>query len=98
MAAYYEQQSRRALTRMLWSHAPRVIKAELLRAKTPVYYFIEETKQVTWKKGFVDEARDHIVTVTTNPRGSGHKLCIAYEHIRLVPSSASFYDLEGLEL
>ncbi len=34
----------------------------------------------------------------TNPRGSGHNLCIAYEDIRVVPSSALLYDLEGLEL
>ncbi len=70
----------------------------MLPAKTPVYYFVKETKQGKWKKGFVDEARDHIVKVTTNPRGNGHKLRIAYEDIRLVPSSALLYDLERLEL
>ncbi len=41
---------------------------------------------------------EHIVRVTTNPKGRGRKLRIAYEDIRLVPSSAIVYDLERLEL
>ncbi len=98
LAAYYEQQSKRALTRMLRSNAPRVIKADLLPPRTPVYYFVKEAKQGKWKKGFVDEAREHIVIVTTNSHRRGHKLRIAYEDIRLVPSSELLYELEQLEL
>ncbi len=79
------------------SRAPRVIKAELLPQKTLVYYFVKETKQGKCKNGFVDEARDHIFRVTTTPQRRGHKLRIAYEDIRLVPSSALFYDLERIE-
>ncbi len=50
------------------------------------------------EKCFVDEALEIIVTVTTNSKGRGHRLRIAYEDIRLVPSSALPYDLDGLVL
>ncbi len=84
--------------RAIFSYAPRVIKVELLPAKTPVYYFVKETKQGKSKKGFVDEAKDHIVTVTTNPRGSRHNLRIDTK--RFVWSSHRHYStiLKGLEL
>ncbi len=51
-----------------------------------------------WKKCFVEEAREHIFIVTTNSHRRGHKLRIAYEDIRLVPSSEVLYELEQLEL
>ncbi len=72
---------------MLRSNAPRVIKADLLPPRTPVYYFVKEERQGKWKKGFVDEAREHIVLVTTNSHKRENKLRIAYEDIRLVSSS-----------
>ncbi len=49
---------------MLRSNAPRVFKADLLPPRTPVYYLIKEAMKGKWKKGFVDEARGHIVIVT----------------------------------
>ncbi len=57
-------------------HAPRVIKADLVSPRTPVYYFVKEAKQGKWKKGFLDEAREHIVIVTTNSHRRGHKLSL----------------------
>ncbi len=74
------------------------MKADLLPPRMPVYYFVKEAKQGKWKKGFVDEAREHIVIVTTNSHRRGHQLRIAYEDIRLVPSSELLYELEQLEL
>ncbi len=57
-----------------------------------------EAKQGKWNKGFVDEAREHIVIVTTNSQRRRHKLRIAFDDIRLVPSSELLYELEQLEL
>ncbi len=45
LEVHYEQQSKRALTRILRSKAPRVINADLLPPKTPVYYYIQGQKQ-----------------------------------------------------
>ncbi len=50
------------------------------------------------EKGFVDEAREHIVIVTTNSHRRGHNLRIAYEDVRFVPSSELLYELEQLDL
>ncbi len=50
------------------------------------------------EKGYVDEAREHIVIVTTNSHRRGHKLRIAYEDNRLVSTSELHYELEQLEL
>ncbi len=83
---------------MLRSNARREIKVDLLPPRTPVYYFVREAKQGKWKKSFVDEAREHTVIVTTNSHRRGHKLCIAFEDIRLVPSSEVLYEMEQLEL
>ncbi len=66
--------------------------------RTAVYYFVTEAKQGKWKKGFVDEAREHIVIVTTNSRTRGHQLRIANEDSRVVPSSELLCELEQLEL
>ncbi len=89
--AYYEQQAKRSLHRMLRSRVPKVIKAELLKPKMPIYYYVKEAKQGNWKLGFVEEAMEHKVIVTTNSQGRGH---IAYEDIRMVPSTALLYEIE----
>ncbi len=73
---------------MLRSKAPRVIKTDLFPPKTPVYYYVEGQKQGKWKLGFVAEAKDFIVVVTTNSSGRGHRIQVTYEDIRLAPSSA----------
>ncbi len=73
-------------------------QADLLTPRNHVHYFVKEAKHGKWKKGSVDEAREHIVIATTNSHGRGHKLCIAFEDIRLVPSSELLCELEPLEL
>ncbi len=96
--AHKEQQAKRALIRMLRSKTPHVVKSEVLKPKTPVYYFIKSNKQGNWKLGFVSNAQEHLVTVTSNSDGRGHKMAIAYEDIRLVPSSALLHELQKVEL
>ncbi len=83
---------------MLPSNAPRVVKADLLPTRTPVYYFVKEKKQGKWKNGFVNEAQELIFIVMTNSHRRGHKFSSAYEDILLVPSSELLYELEQLEL
>ncbi len=95
--AHREQQAKRAISRMLRSRIPKVIKTELSRQKTPVYNFVKESKQGKWKLGFVAESQDHMVSIMTNSQGRGHRLKVAYEDIRLVPKSALLYDLQQLE-
>ncbi len=51
-----------------------------------------------WTLGFVSEELEHLVTVLSNSEGLRHKLGIAYEDIRLVPSSALLYEIDKLEL
>ncbi len=72
-----------------------MIKAELLKPKMPIYYYAKEAKQKIWKLGFVEEAMEHKVIVTTNSQGREH---IAYEDIRMVPLTALPYEIEQLEL
>ena len=96
--AYKEQQAKRAISRMLRSKTQQVVKAEILKPKTPVYYFVKGTKRGEWKLGFVSKSQDHSVEVTANSTGRGHKIAVAYEDIRLVPSSALLYELQQIEL
>ncbi len=79
---------------MLPSTTPRVVKADVVLSKTPVYYYVRGNKQGEWKLGFVSKAHAHLVSITTKSDGRGHKNAIAYEYIRLVPSSALLYELQ----
>ncbi len=83
---------------MLRSQIPNEIKTKLLPQKTPVCYFVKESKQRKWNLGFVAEAQDHLVSIMTNSQRRGHRLKVGYENIRLVPKSAVLYDLQQLEL
>ncbi len=83
---------------MLRSRIPSVIKSEILKPKTPVYYYVKEAKQGKWKLGFVAEALEHLVTVMTNSEGRGHKLGIAYEQIRWSPPQHCSTKLINLNL
>ena len=84
--------------RMLRKKAPRVVKSGALPRKTPVDYFIQETKQVKWRKCFVNQALEHYVVVRTSARGTGRKIRIAYEDVSLASTPSLFYELERLEL
>ncbi len=83
---------KRAIARMQRSKTPRVVKADVLLPRTPVYYYVRGNKQGEWKLGCVWKADEHIVSITTKSDDRGHKMAIAYEDIRLVPSSALLYE------
>ncbi len=46
----------------------------------------------------MSEAKEHIVEVSKNSKGIGHKILVAYEDIRLVPGSSLLYEMENIEL
>ncbi len=83
---------------MLRFKTPRGVKADVLLPKTPVYYYVRRNKQGEWKLGLVSKAHEHLVSIATESDGLGHKMAIAYEDIRLVPSSALLYELQQVEL
>jgi len=98
--AYREQTSIRTICKLLESRSPKLIKPSLLPRKTQVFYFVKEPakNRGKWKHGYVFRAEDHLVQVTSNARGAGAKSLIAYEDIRLVPSSPLLLELAKLDL
>ncbi len=96
--AHKEKMARRAISRMLSSRTPVVVQSNVLSKRTPVYYYVKGTKKGTWCLGCVSEAKEHIVEVSKNSKGIGHKIIVAYEDIRLVPTSSLLYAMENIEL
>ncbi len=96
--AHKEQMARRAISRMLASRSPTVVKTNLLTKCTPVYYYIKGNRRGEWKLGYVSDAKEHIVEVSKNSKGTVHKILVAYEDIRIVPTSSLLYEMENIEL
>ncbi len=69
---------------------------QLSKLRTPVYYYVKGTRKGTWSLGYVSEAKEHIVEVSKNSKGIGHKILVAYEDIRFVPTSSLLYDMENI--
>ncbi len=46
----------------------------------------------------MSDAKEHIVEVSKNSKGTGHKILAAYEDIRIVPASSLSYEMENIEL
>jgi len=90
--------SSHSIKKLISSRAPRPLKEEALPPKTCVFYFVKETKRGQWRTGYVQETSDHVVTITTRRNGSGHKLKVAYEDIRLMPKSSLLKDLNKLDM
>ncbi len=44
------------------------------------------------------EAKEHIVEVSKNSQGIGHRIPVAYEDIRLLSNSSLLYEMENIEL
>jgi len=98
--AYREQQSKRSISRLLQSKNPSLIKEEALPRQTAVYYFVKDPSghRGKWKSGYVFKASEHTVAITPNPKGTGAKSMVAYEDIRLMPTSPLLFEITKLEL
>ncbi len=46
----------------------------------------------------MSESKEHIVDVSKNSKAIGHKILVAYEDIRLVPTSSLLYEMENIEV
>ncbi len=60
-----EERARRAIARILRSKSPQVVEAELLKPKTPMFYYVREAKQGECELSFASKAHDHLIFITT---------------------------------
>lgn len=95
--AHLEQIARRALTKIIHSRIPQNLSLALLTPKTPFYFFEKRGKNVIWEAGFVHGAGEHIVELTRNEFERGKLQRIAYEGIRLYPSTSLLQELDAIE-
>ena len=63
-----------------------------------MYFFENSAKFGNWKVGFLQETEEHFAKVTRNKSGRGKHLKIAYEDIRLFPSSSLLHELDKIDL
>lgn len=91
------EQARRFIQSLIISRSPRTLKAEALKLNTKVYCFDKRGKRGEWKHGYIRQDLYKVVLVSSNIRGTGRNLKIAYEDIRLVPKSNLLVDLYKIE-
>lgn len=87
LQAYKEQVATRALQRLLSARAPSTIPPSALKADTPILYFYRSSKQsdpAEWRPGTVISAEPYLVRIRNL---SGRLSSVAYEDIRLRPTS-----------
>jgi len=97
LRAHQEQVARRALHEFIHSRITATVSSDLLPPRTPVYFFFKENKVGTWRSGYVLQAEGHIVNVCTDRELKNKPLQVAYEDVRVVPSSTLLQELDAFE-
>ena len=98
LQAHEEQVARRAIHAFLRSHNTSSISKDLIPPRTKIYYYRKLTNRGEWHVGYVLKAEEHIVYVCTDPQLKSKPSQIAYEDLRLAPSSSLLQELDDIEL
>ena len=98
LRSHQEQVARRALEKLISSHPVHPLKTSVLPRGTSVYFYEKSAKSASWVRGFVLHAKPLVVRVCTRADLSGRSYQVAYEDVRLVPSSSLLFELDKFEL
>jgi hypothetical protein len=92
-----EQVARRTLSLLLKSKNSHLLNRSVLLPGTSIYFYTKLGKKTSWEPGFVSQALPEYVGVRRKFGSRGAILKIAYEDIRLGPSSSLLQALDALE-
>ena len=90
--AHQEQSARRALISVDSARQPHTLRKDQLVRDTAFYYFRRVPKP-KWIQGWVWNAQDHVVLVSTREDHAGKPVRAAYEDVRLTPESPFLQEL-----
>jgi hypothetical protein len=92
-----EQVARRTLSLLLKSKTSHLLDRSVLFPGTSIYFYTRLGRKTSWESGFVFQALPEYVGVLRHLGSRGAILKIAYEDIRLAPSSSILKELDALE-
>ena len=96
--AHREQVARRAIHKLLRSKRNNACLPSAFQKGDKVYFFEKQTKFGKWILGYVQSIEDNCLLISKNKYGSGKKLKVAYEDVRIYPSSVLLQELDDIEL
>lgn len=96
--AHREQVARRAIHKLLRSKRNNACLPTAFQKGDKIYFFEKQTKFGKWILGYVQSVEDSCLLISKNKYGSGKKLTVAYEDVRLYPSSVLLQELDDIEL